>query len=169
MGAAALLRAVRSLRGATQLSIIGCDCGRIYDVFDESDPGGEWDLETDDPYEFCVMRSLLKLANASDACTLATVKVNGSLVRLTRDEADRHPKRGKAGRIRRWRGRRTSGYTRRVRPGPASWRRARLARGRFDASVPTLDDHEEQQSSPARFTSVWDGVFRTACFADADQ
>ena len=42
VGAAALLRAVRSLRGATQLSIVGCDCGRIYDVFDESDPGGEW-------------------------------------------------------------------------------------------------------------------------------
>ena len=82
MGAAALLRAVRSIRGATQLSIIGCDCGRTYDVFDASDPGGEWDLETDDPYEFCVARSLLKLANASDACRLATVKVSGSQVRL---------------------------------------------------------------------------------------
>lgn len=88
VGAAALLRAVRALRGATAISLIGCDCGRLYDVFDEGDPEGEWDLELDDSCEFCVARALLKLATASDDCRLAAVKVNGSVVKLVRDESE---------------------------------------------------------------------------------
>ena len=175
VGAAALLRAVRSLRGATQLSIVGCDCGRIYDVFDASDPGGEWDLETDDPYEFCVMRSLLKLANASDACRLATVKVSGSQVRLARDEAE--PSIQKL-----WKAVLASIDARKV-PDlteilvaygldpPHSAVRA-LSEGVLShiSNQPTTTTKSGKEvPQPATIALVWDGVFRTACsLADAD-